>query len=141
MAVLLTQKKSLEKRARAWAEKYHLTRLPVQFSKCFSWVFHYWTFSFLYRVYIFPPQVLLVFTSIMPAKIICKVDWKIFFFLEKEGVRIQKCWTRLPNLAPCPSSLPLEWPEEMLLPGLVTFVNGFFPWCVGVLRTYEFWKM
>lgn len=71
----------------------------------------------------------------MPAKAICEVDWE-GFFLEKGGVWIQKCWTRPLNLASYPSSLPWEWPEEMPLPGFVTFANGFFPLCVGVLRIY-----
>ena len=57
----------------------------------------------------------------MPAKAICEVGWKIF--LEKGGVWIQKSWTRLPNLALCPSSMPWERPEEVPLPGLVTLAN------------------
>ena len=122
-------------RVGAQAEKCHEACLPIQFSKCFSWdISHYLTFSFLYRVCIPLPQLLLVFTPIITAKAICEVDWKIFW--KKGVVWIQKCWIGLLNLAPCPNSVPWESPEEMSLPGLVTFVNGFFPLCVGVLRTY-----
>lgn len=133
--VLLTQKKSLQERVGAQAGKCHLTSLAVQFPKYLFWeVFHYLTFSFLYRVYIFLPNYCWFSPQLCLQKPFVKLTGKDF--LEKGGVWIQKCWTRPLNLVPCSSSSPWEWPEEMPLPGFVTSANGFFPLCVGVLRIY-----
>lgn len=82
MVVLLTQKKSLEERVGEQAEKCHLTSLAVQFSKCLFWeVFHYLTFSFLYKVYIFLPNYCWLSPQLCLQKPFVKSTGKVF--LEK----------------------------------------------------------
>ena len=101
-------------------------KMPFNWSSCP--IFQELNFFFSYTVYVFSPNCCWFSPQLCLQKPFVKSTGRYF---GKKGVRGSRkdrldswIWPLVPN------SPPWELPEEMPLPGLVTFANGFFPLCV-----------